>query len=255
MASAATRASLNNGQIGIILFAFFLLSNNISSSYPILSGFLLAISISKPQLGIFFVLYMLLQRHMLSVIIAFGVHGLAHFIFCTINELSTIGTIKNYIQWQLAVKESGSYYSIDMVLLCNNLGLPDEIIIVAIASLIVFGAFLIHRYRAYPSTQLALLCVLPLFLVYHRPYDFFLLWAVIPLLLLPNSGRFNIVAKILVVFSIIIPYLPTFGYFQTTDMDTFRFVFYVLYIALVFSSVLALIYLSESKMKKERTIG
>jgi len=257
-ASAATRASLNTGQIGIILFALFLFSYRISYSHPILSGFLLAIAISKPQLGIFFLIYMLLQHRIRCTIIASLVHVLTHLIYCWVNDLNIYKILKNYINWQLnagdavwniETKHINEYFSIEFAMFFKSIKISNDIIIAATIFLILLGAYLIYRYKEYANSQLAILCVFPLFLLYHRSYDFFLFWAIIPFLFIPNNGKFHTFVKAIVICSMLIPYLPTFGLFQTNEL--FRFVFYIFYFVLAFFNIFAIIYFSEKELINE----
>lgn len=257
-ASAATRISLNTGQIGIIFFALFLFSYGMSYRHPVLSGFLLAIAISKPQVGIFFLIYMLLQHRIFCSLIASLVHVLTHLVYCWINDLNIYRILINYINWQMDFKLAGwnletkqinEYFSLDFAMFFKALKISNDIIIAATIFFTLLGAYLIYRYKEYANSQLAILCVFPLFLLYHRSYDFFLFWAMIPLLFLSNNGKFYTLVKTIVICSMLIPYLPTFGLFQINEI--FRFVFYIFYFGLASFNIFAIIYFSEKELSNE----
>jgi hypothetical protein len=256
LATAATRVTLNVGQLGIIFFAIFLFSFNTAKEYPKLAAIALAIAISKPQMGLFFFIFMLLNAPLVTSLLAASIHVTAHAAYCYINDLNIFSTITQWIKWQLqfgdhAIVDNTGYvnslHSIDMINLTRGLNLPDAVVFSTFFVFFVAGIILLYINRDDRLAQLAVLCIWPLFLFYHRPYDYFLLWGILPLLLQNRDYTGGIAAlKLLAVGIMFIPYIPTFAFLS--EFTAMRQIFYFIYTGLVVLLFLSITYISKRNL-------
>jgi hypothetical protein len=258
LSTAALRITLNTGQIGIILFTFFLISYKIHQKHFLLSSLALAIAISKPHLGLFFLLFMFLNGYIKLTLLSIGYHAFVFASYCILNNLNIITMVTRWVKWQSQFNDialssshylSNSFHSIDIFNISRVYDFPQAAILIFFISAVIIGILSLYRYRDLPAVQLGILCVLPLFLFYHRPYDYFLVWGLIPLLLLSQNSKMVTIGKIVIISSMLLPYFPTMSFLRSSL--NLRYLFHLIYVGLFVLNILVILFLSESCRKKE----
>ncbi len=242
LACSSVRASMNVGQIGIILFGYFLVSWNFATNKKwTLSGILLSIAIVKPQIGLFYVVFFLFQRHFKPVLISIAIHTTIYTSACLYTNINILDSLKCYFNWQkiAMLAEPGLYHSPDigqfLKIFFDTSNQTNFIVCLSILTLSTVLAFL---KRNEPEKCLALLTVSSLLVIYHRPYDLFLIIPVIPLIISKNCTTIDSVYKGIMLCLLIVPYFMTFRFMS--EYTYFLKISYQIYVGLLVLTVVSI---------------
>jgi len=184
----ATKSCLRYGQTSLFCFAFFLLALFLKDKNRWLAGIALACAVTKPNLMVLFVVYLLLSRNYTVVLVAALVHaaltwGLAAWLGISVGTL--VGDYCEKVALLTSQKTAlWLYHQVNGVSLRSILyilGFPRSYVLACTVVLYAGAAALLFiKRKADEKYILGLAALLTIFIDYHWHYDFVVLFVLLP---------------------------------------------------------------------------